>query len=99
MFFYDHNLWETTLKLRSRVENPGSMSRQYVEALGVALTLELVRINSDTSLRRPVHRGGLAVWQQKAGGPPISMSMLPTRSHSRPSPSWHGRVIPFLTVV
>ena len=63
MFFYD--LWETTLKLRSQVENPGSMPRQYVEALRVALAHEIVRINSDTSLQRLVHRGSLAVWQQK----------------------------------
>ena len=65
MFFYDQDLWETTLKLRSQVENPGSMPWQYVEALCVALTLGLVRINSDTSLRRQLHRGGLAVWQKK----------------------------------
>jgi AraC family transcriptional regulator len=65
VFFYDHDLWETTLKLRSQVENPGSMPRQYVEALRVALTHELVRINSNTSLQLLVHRGGLAVRQQK----------------------------------
>jgi AraC family transcriptional regulator len=65
IFFYDQDLWETTLKLRSQVENPGSMPRQYVEALRVALTHELVRIDSNTSLQRLVHRGGLAVWQQR----------------------------------
>jgi hypothetical protein len=37
LFFYDHDLWETALKLRSQVENPGSMSRQYAEALGNVL--------------------------------------------------------------
>jgi len=41
------------------------MPRQYVEALRVALTQELVRINSNTSLQLLVHRGGLAVCQQK----------------------------------
>jgi AraC family transcriptional regulator len=65
LFFYDHDLWETALKLRSQVENPGPMHRQYAEALGVVLTHELVRINGDPALRKPVSRGGLACWQQK----------------------------------
>src|SRR5882757_8808769 len=65
LFFYDRALWETALKLKSLVENPGSMHRQYAEALGIALTHELVRINGDAALRGPVSRGGLACWQQK----------------------------------
>jgi AraC family transcriptional regulator len=63
LFFYDRDLWETALKLRSQVENPGPMHRQYAEALGVVLTHELVRINGDAP--KPVNRGGLACWQQK----------------------------------
>src|ERR1700720_2578028 len=65
LFFYDRDLWETALKLKSLVENPGSMHRQYAEALGIVLTHELVRINGDAVRRRPVSRGGLAHWQQK----------------------------------
>src|ERR1700730_15727148 len=65
LFFYDRDLWETALKLKSQVENPGSMHRQYAEALGVVLTHELVRINDDAGLRTPLSRGGLAPWQQK----------------------------------
>src|SRR5216683_101009 len=65
LFFYDRALWETALKLKSLVENPGSMPRQYAEALGIVLTHELVRINGDAARRRPVSRGGLAHWQQK----------------------------------
>jgi AraC family transcriptional regulator len=69
LFFYDRALWETALKLKFLVENPGSMQRQYAEALGIALTHELVRINgnvnSDAELRGTVNRGGLACWQQK----------------------------------
>ena len=65
LFFYDRALWETALKLQSLVENPGSMPRQYAEALGIVLTHELVRINRDAARPRPVSRGGLAQWQQK----------------------------------
>lgn len=65
LFFYDRDLWETALKLKSQVENPGAMPRQYAEALGIVLMHELVRINDDTGSRRPVRRGGLASWQQK----------------------------------
>jgi AraC family transcriptional regulator len=64
LFFYDSDLWETALKLKAQVENGGSMHRQYAEALGIALTHELVRINGDPH-RRPANRGGLACWQQK----------------------------------
>jgi AraC family transcriptional regulator len=65
LFFYDRDLWETALKLKSQVENPGSMHRQYAEALGIVLTHEVVRINGDAGLRAPLSRGGLAPWQQK----------------------------------
>jgi AraC family transcriptional regulator len=65
LFFYDRDLWETALKLKSLVENPGSMPRQYAEALGIVLTHELVRINGDTARHGLVSRGGLARWQQK----------------------------------
>jgi len=56
LFFYDRDLWQTALKLKSQVKNLGSMPRQYAEALGIVLTHELVRINSDTALRGPVSR-------------------------------------------
>jgi AraC family transcriptional regulator len=65
LFFYDRDLLETALKLTSQVENPGSMHRQYAEALGIVLTHELVRISGDGGHRAPVSRGGLACWQQK----------------------------------
>src|SRR6202022_887170 len=65
LFFYDRDLWETTLKLKSLVGNPGSIHRQYAEALGIVLTHELVRINGEAAARGPVNRGGLACWQEK----------------------------------
>jgi AraC family transcriptional regulator len=65
LFFYDRDLWETALKLKSLVENPSAMQRQYAEALGIVLTHELVRINDEAAVRGPVSRGGLACWQQK----------------------------------
>src|SRR5712664_4245896 len=65
LFFYDPGLWETALKLKTLVENPGSMHRQYAEALGIVLTHELVRINGEAARRGPVNHGGLARWQQK----------------------------------
>jgi AraC family transcriptional regulator len=65
LFFYDRDLLKTSLKLKSQVENSGSMHRQHAEALGIVLTHELVRINGEGGHRGPVSRGGLACWQQK----------------------------------
>src|SRR5260221_11916451 len=65
LFFYDRDLWETALKLKSQVEDPGPMHRQYAEALSIVLAHELVRVNRDAAFRAPVCRGGLACWQQK----------------------------------
>jgi AraC family transcriptional regulator len=65
LFFYDRDLWEMALKLKSLVENPTSIYGRYAEALGILLTHELVRINGDATLNAPVNRGGLACWQQK----------------------------------
>jgi AraC family transcriptional regulator len=65
LFFCDRDLWETALRLKSLVENPGSMQLKYAEALGIVLTHELVRFNGDGGVRRPVSRGGLAPQQQK----------------------------------
>jgi AraC family transcriptional regulator len=65
LFFYDRDLWETALKLKSLVENPGSVHRQHAEALGIVLTHELVRIDGDSAHHAPFSRGGLACWQQK----------------------------------
>jgi AraC family transcriptional regulator len=65
LFFNDRDLWETALKLKAQVDNPGSMPRQYAEALGIVLMHELVRVNGSTDRHEPASRGGLAGWQQK----------------------------------
>jgi AraC family transcriptional regulator len=65
LFFEDVTLWDTAVKLRKQIESAGSDNRLYVEALGVVLAHELVRLNAGI---RPVEapvRGGLAGWQQR----------------------------------
>jgi AraC family transcriptional regulator len=65
LFFEDTTLWDTAVKLRQRIESAGSDNRLYVEALGLVLAHELVRLNAGI---RPVEapvRGGLAGWQQR----------------------------------
>jgi AraC family transcriptional regulator len=65
LFFSDRDLWETALKLKAQVDDPGSMPRQYAEALGIVLMHELVRVNGSADRHEPASRGGLAGWQQK----------------------------------
>jgi AraC family transcriptional regulator len=65
LFFFDHDIWETALKLKAQVEHPGSSA--YAEALGSVLMHELVRLEHSGS-EAPSFRGGLAGWQQKKVG-------------------------------
>ena len=62
LFFYNRDLWETAFKLKGQIENP--LSRAYAESLAVVLVHELIQMN-DPAAVPPVHRGGLAGWQQK----------------------------------
>jgi AraC family transcriptional regulator len=62
LFFSDNDIWETALKLKAQVENPGSAA--YAEALGSVLIHELARLERNGS-DTPSFRGGLAGWQQK----------------------------------
>jgi AraC family transcriptional regulator len=62
LFFFDHNIWETALKLKTQVENPGSSG--YAEALGHVLAHELVQLHHGSSAAL-AFRGGLAGWQKK----------------------------------
>jgi AraC family transcriptional regulator len=65
LFFFDQTLWDTALKLKAEAGNPDPGSRQYAEALSLALMHELVRLERTTSAAATLVRGGLAVWQQK----------------------------------
>ena len=65
LFFEDATIWSTAAKLRQAIEAPAGASRLYVEALGVVLVHELVRLNSGTPRADSPVRGGLAAWQQR----------------------------------
>jgi AraC family transcriptional regulator len=65
LFFENAALWDTALKLTTVIESAGSDHRLYVEALGVVLAHELVRLNAGTPGAQPQARGGLAAWQQR----------------------------------
>jgi AraC family transcriptional regulator len=65
LFFFDREIWETVLKLKAQIDNPGAAHRRYAEALAVVLAHELVRLNSAAPPVFQISRGGLAGWQQR----------------------------------
>ncbi len=65
LFVEDSRVWDTAIKLKSLIEDVGSDHRLYIEALGIVLAHELVRINSGTPRVEPIVRGGLAAWQER----------------------------------
>jgi AraC family transcriptional regulator len=65
LFFEDHTLWNTALKLNRLIENSGSESSLYIHALGTVLAHELVRQNAGAPRLEASLRGGLAGWQQR----------------------------------
>jgi AraC family transcriptional regulator len=65
LFFFDQAIWDTALKLKAEVGNADPSSRQYAEALSIALIHELFRLErAKDGTARPV-RGGLPAWRQK----------------------------------
>jgi AraC family transcriptional regulator len=62
LFFQDRTLWQTALKLKGQIEQPGS--RAYAEALGMGLAHELIRMN-DPAVAPVASCGGLAGWRQR----------------------------------
>ncbi len=65
LFFEDAALWDTALKLKRLIESGSSDNRLYLEALGVVLAHELVRLNAGAPRVDAPVRGGLAAWQQR----------------------------------
>jgi AraC family transcriptional regulator len=66
LFFDDLVLRSTAEKLLTVIENPGSASRLYAEALSAVLAVELVRLERGSPTAPATARGGLATWQERA---------------------------------
>ena len=66
LFFDDPVLRGTAEKLMTVIENPGSASRLYAEALSAVLAIELVRLERGSPTVPATARGGLATWQERA---------------------------------
>jgi len=65
MLFEDSGLWQTVAKLKSQIGNSNPSAGLYAEALGGILAHELLGLHRATPELRQIHRGGLAVWQQR----------------------------------
>ena len=65
LFFEDTTIWSTVAKLKRAIEAAEPESRLYVEALGVVLVHELVRLDRGVRRVEAAVRGGLAPWQQR----------------------------------
>jgi len=65
LFFEDSTIWSTAAKLKQAIQSPGSENKHYVEALGVVLVHELMRLNRGAPRAEAHVRGGLAAWQQR----------------------------------
>src|SRR5271156_5506137 len=65
LFFEDSALMETALKVSALIESGGSDHQLYLEALGVVLAHELVRINTGIRGADASTNGGLAAWQRR----------------------------------
>jgi AraC family transcriptional regulator len=65
LFFEDAAVWSTISKLRHAIDTPTDVNRLYIEALGIVMLHELLRLNRGTSCPDTPVSGGLAVWQQR----------------------------------
>jgi AraC family transcriptional regulator len=65
LFFEDNGLWDLAFRLTTSIEGDGSLHRPYVEALGVLMAHELIRLHAGEPTARPEVRGGLAGWQER----------------------------------
>jgi len=73
LFFADTTIQNTAAKLRQAIDAPGAASQLYVEALGVVLIHELVRLNRGTSRANAAVGDGLV-----RGGPAASQQRVVT---------------------
>jgi AraC-like DNA-binding protein len=64
LFFEDGALWDTALKLKTLIDSRSS-DRAYIEALGIVLAHELLRVNTGRHCQEPPLHGGLATWQRR----------------------------------
>jgi AraC family transcriptional regulator len=62
LFFEDAALWDTALKLKRLM---GSDNQPYLDALGVVLVHELMRLNAGCKRIEAAAPGGLAPWHQR----------------------------------
>jgi AraC family transcriptional regulator len=65
LFFENGSLTETALKLAALVESGGSDQRRYLEALGLVMTHELVRIDTGRHSAQDSIKGGLTAWRRR----------------------------------
>ena len=65
LFFEDPTIWSTAAKLKQAIQSPRVENRLYVEALGVVLVHELIRLNRGAPSKQLQIRGGLAAWQER----------------------------------
>jgi AraC family transcriptional regulator len=65
LFFEDATLSDTARKFRRLIERAGTHSSPYLEALGIVLAHELIRLNAGAPRIEVPVRGGLASWQQR----------------------------------
>jgi len=65
LFFEDPTIWSTAAKLKQAIQSPCIENKLYIEALGVVLIHELMRLNRGAPREQVQIRGGLAAWQER----------------------------------
>jgi len=65
LFFHDLEIWATARKLTRQIERSAGTDRLYVDALGLVLMRELLRLSHMPETNRGARPGGLAAWQSK----------------------------------
>jgi AraC family transcriptional regulator len=65
LLFEDATIWSTAAKLKQAMDAQDAENRLYVEALGIVLVHELIRLNRGAPRTEAPVRGGLAAWQQR----------------------------------